>query len=118
AEIEAPGGKLDAEEPGRYERLKNSVRPQDLATIIYTAGETGEPKGVMLSHSNIVSNVLAAASIYEIDPKNDLALSYLPLSHIFDRMMVFQYLYRGVSLFYAESIEKLVDNVEPVCRAF
>ncbi len=85
----------------------------DLATIIYTSGTTGTPKGVMLSHSNILSNVMASIPCF---PPGDQmrALSFLPLNHIFERMVTYLYLFRGVSIYYAESLETIGDNLKEV----
>lgn len=79
------------------EKIKNSIRPSDLATIIYTSGTTGEPKGVMLSHENIVSNILALAPLAPVKP-GDRVLSFLPLCHVFERVATFFYMYLGVSI--------------------
>lgn len=86
---------------------------EDLATIIYTSGTTGKPKGVMLSHRNILSNVMASIPCFP--PGNDLrALSFLPLNHIFERMVTFMYMFRLVSIYYAESLETIGDNLKEV----
>jgi long-chain acyl-CoA synthetase len=91
------------------------IKPSDLATIIYTSGTTGEPKGVMLTHDNIVSNVAACAPIVADFGPPDLALSFLPLCHIFERMGGFYLmLARGVTIAYAESIEKVPANMAEV----
>lgn len=86
---------------------------EDLATIIYTSGTTGTPKGVMLSHQNILSNVMAAIPCFP--PGEDMrSLSFLPLNHIFERMVSYLYLFRGVSIYYAESLETIADNLKEV----
>lgn len=86
---------------------------EDLATIIYTSGTTGRPKGVMLSHKNILSNV--KSSIPCFPPGNHLkALSFLPLNHIFERMVSYIYLFKGTSIYYAESLETIGDNIREV----
>jgi len=85
----------------------------DLATIIYTSGTTGTPKGVMLSHENILSNVIACIPCFP--PGEDMrSLSFLPLNHIFERMVSYLYLFRGVSIYYAESLETIGDNLKEV----
>jgi long-chain acyl-CoA synthetase len=86
---------------------------EDLATIIYTSGTTGTPKGVMLSHRNILSNVMACSPCLP-DFQNMRALSFLPLNHIFERMISYFYLYRGISIYYAESMETIGDNLKEV----
>lgn len=86
---------------------------EDLATIIYTSGTTGTPKGVMLSHKNILSNVMASIPCFP--PGDDMkALSFLPLNHIFERMVSYLYLFRGVSIYYAESLDTIADNLKEV----
>lgn len=90
-------------------RVKN-VRPNDLATIIYTSGTTGEAKGVMLTHANLVSNALATSSVLPMD-SSDVAMSFLPLSHAFERMVVYMYLLNGVTVAFAEAIETLTRDV-------
>ena len=96
------------------EELKDAVKPDDLATLIYTSGTTGRPKGVMLSHNNIVSNVLGSASRVPFETGAFTALSFLPVCHIFERMVLYLYQYYSVSIFFAESIEKISDNLKEV----
>ncbi len=96
------------------EDRKNRVKNEDLATIIYTSGTTGKPKGVMLSHQNIVSNVLDSAPRIPFTAGNSRALSFLPICHIFERMILYLYQYYGVSVYFGESIEKISDNIKEV----
>ncbi len=96
------------------ERLKDQVKPNDLATLIYTSGTTGKPKGVMLSHNNIVSNVLASAPRVPFEIGTYTSLSFLPVCHIFERMILYLYQYYSVSIHFAESIEKISDNLKEV----
>ncbi|MFY7741299.1 MAG: AMP-dependent synthetase/ligase [Flavobacterium sp.] len=96
------------------EDRKNNVKPQELATIIYTSGTTGRPKGVMLSHNNIVSNVLDSAPRIPFQEGTSTALSFLPICHIFERVILYIYQYYSVSVYFAESIEKLTDNLKEV----
>jgi len=96
------------------EDRKNNVKTDDLATIIYTSGTTGRPKGVMLSHRNIVSNVLDSASRIPFEAGNSVALSFLPICHIFERMILYLYQYYGVSVYFGESIDKISDNLKEV----
>jgi len=96
------------------EDRKNQVLPEELATIIYTSGTTGRPKGVMLSHNNIVSNVLDSASRIPFDEGKSIALSFLPICHIYERMVTYIYQFYSVSVYFGESIEKIGDNVKEV----
>jgi len=96
------------------EERKKAVKTEDLATLIYTSGTTGQPKGVMLSHQNIVSNVLASESRVPLDYGHAVALSFLPICHIFERMILYLYQYCGVSIHFAESIEKMSENLQEV----
>ncbi|CAN5225841.1 AMP-dependent synthetase/ligase [soil metagenome] len=97
-EVEALTGKVDAEQ---------------MATIIYTSGTTGTPKGVMLSHHNIISNILSVSDILPLESTHR-ALSFLPLCHIFERVVVYTYLYTGASIYYAESMETIGENIKEV----
>ena len=96
------------------EDRKNHVNPEELATIIYTSGTTGRPKGVMLSHNNIVSNVLDSSPRIPFDEGTSVALSFLPICHIFERVILYIYQYYSVSIYFAESIDKLSDNIKEV----
>jgi long-chain acyl-CoA synthetase len=96
------------------EARKDEVIPSDLATIIYTSGTTGRPKGVMLSHHNVVSNVLASEKRIPLEPGKTKALSFLPVCHIFERMILYLYQYSGIEIYYAESIEKVAVNLKEV----
>ena len=98
----------------KVDKLKDKVKPSDLATIIYTSGTTGVPKGVMLSHSNIVSNVLDSIPRLPIIKGQSTVLSFLPVCHVFERMLHYLYIYSGITIHYAESIEKIADNVKEV----
>ncbi len=100
-------------DPAGYLKVRQGIGPQDVATIIYTSGTTGPPKGVMLSHANIVANVLELCGVLDFDHK-DRVLSLLPLSHIFERVAHYLMFYCGVSIAYAESIEKVPLNMQEV----
>jgi long-chain acyl-CoA synthetase len=104
------GEKLNEKDPELFEKEAGRISPDDTASIIYTSGTTGVPKGVMLSHKNFVSNVKAAAAVIDFSDK-DTVLSFLPLSHSFERMVTFTYLYKGCSIAYAESIETVAENL-------
>ncbi|MHC0447679.1 AMP-dependent synthetase/ligase [Flavobacterium sp. 3-218] len=104
----------DESNQSEVEARKDSIKTDDLATIIYTSGTTGKPKGVMLSHKNIVSNVLDSAPRIPFDPGKSTALSFLPICHIFERMILYIYQYYGVSVYFGESIDKISDNLKEV----
>ncbi|MBC7389301.1 MAG: long-chain fatty acid--CoA ligase [Opitutaceae bacterium] len=95
------------------ELFKNTVTPSDLLTIIYTSGTTGTPKGVMLTHNNIVSNVRACGPLMPVG-STDRALSFLPLCHVYERMLNYLYSSVGVSIYYAESLETISDNLKEI----
>jgi long-chain acyl-CoA synthetase len=93
--------------------IADKITYEDLATIIYTSGTTGTPKGVMLSHRNILSNVMSSIPCFP--PGDSLrSLSFLPLNHIFERMVSYLYLFRGTSIYYAESLDTIADNLREV----
>ncbi|MEO6905574.1 MAG: long-chain fatty acid--CoA ligase [Ginsengibacter sp.] len=98
---------------GGIKSISNKIKNEDLVTIIYTSGTTGTPKGVMLSHKNILSNVLDSMPCFP-PGENLKALSFLPLNHIFERMMSFLYLYKGTSIYFAESMETISQNLKEV----
>lgn len=104
----------DTSNQNEVEGRKNSVQPDDLATLIYTSGTTGQPKGVMLSHNNIISNVLGSSNRVPFEVGQYKGLSFLPICHIFERMIVYLYQYYSVSIHFAESIEKISDNLKEV----
>ena len=96
------------------DQRKENVQADDLATLIYTSGTTGKPKGVMLSHRNIVSNVMSSMERVPLDYGNSRGLSFLPVCHIFERMILYLYQSCGVSIYFAESIEQLSDNAKEI----
>lgn len=104
----------DDSNQNEVESRKNAVQTDDLATIIYTSGTTGRPKGVMLSHKNIVSNVMDSAKRIPFEEGNSRALSFLPICHIFERMILYLYQYYSISVYFGESIDKISDNLKEV----
>ncbi len=102
--------------PGSRPRARRR-KPDDLATLVYTSGTTGNPKGAMLTHGNITSNVMAVREFVPFQA-GDVALSILPLSHILERMVDFLYLYKGGCIAYAENVTKVADNLQEVKPQF
>jgi len=112
AELEARGRAAAAKHP-RFKEEALAVRPGDLATLIYTSGTTGQPKGVMLTHDNICSNVRASVSTIRVS-EDDSCLALLPLSHILERMVDYYFLHVGVTINYAESVDAFAQNLQEV----
>lgn len=99
--------------PELFEKTVLEVKSDDVASIIYTSGTTGTPKGVILTHDNFISNIKSLAAIIEFTHK-DMVLSFLPLSHVLERMCTFAFLYKGCSIAYAESVETVADNLAEI----
>ena len=99
---------------GKVNVKKKEVIPDDLATIIYTSGTTGVPKGVMLTHRNIVSNILSASKRLPPMENKNKALSFLPLCHIFERIIIYMYYYSRVEIYFAESLETISENLNEI----
>ncbi len=104
----------DESNQNEVEERKDAVTPDTLATLIYTSGTTGRPKGVMLSHGNIVSNVLTSEKRVPLLYGEERGLSFLPICHIFERMILYLYQYCGVSIYFAEAIDKLSENAQEI----
>jgi len=113
AQLEEKGRELEQREPGHIARAAEQTQPDDLATIIYTSGTTGEPKGVMLTHSNLVSNLIDSGGHLEFGER-DIALSVLPLSHVFERQAMYMYLHEGMAVYFAESLQTIGPNLREV----
>lgn len=94
-------------------KVREQVTEDDLATIIYTSGTTGNPKGVMLTHKNIVSNVLSCAPLLPVD-YHHRAISFLPMNHVFERMLTYLYMSCGVSIYFAEHMDKIGENIREI----
>ena len=97
--------------PSPWDARARAVHPEDTATLIYTSGSTGHPKGVELTHANLISQVQAARLRFPLDPEKDSALSFLPLSHVFERMVSYFYLASGISLHFAEEPKLAGENL-------
>jgi long-chain acyl-CoA synthetase len=110
SEVMERGEKAYKKNPEVFKELASRIKPEDIASIIYTSGTTGDPKGVMLSHHNFISNSQATAEIIKFTSE-DVVLSFLPLSHVLERMVTFTYLYKGCSVAFAESIETVAENL-------
>ena len=100
-------------DPDRFEAAARAVADDDLASLVYTSGTTGKPKGAMLTHRNFVSNVCTALTLLDIRG-DQTALSFLPLSHVFERMVTYTYFYRGLTIAYAESVQTVAQNLQEV----
>jgi long-chain acyl-CoA synthetase len=113
SQFEELGRTFEAEQPQLVDALIGAVSSDDIATIIYTSGTTGEPKGVMLTHSNLVSNLIDMGGLLDWQG-GDTCLSVLPLSHVFERVAMYKYIHNGMAVYYAESIEKIGENIREV----
>lgn len=122
-QIDAPSGKVmsfaelanwgraaDDTDPGAFAALQATVTPDSLATLIYTSGTTGDPKGVMLSHGNLVASILSTSQVTIVN-EDDPGLSFLPFSHIFERAVIYFYLYARAKIYYAQSIETVAKDL-------
>lgn len=109
-EVLARGEKILDSQPGLFEERAAKIKPDSLASIIYTSGTTGIPKGVMLMHSNFISNIKSCSSIIPFSSE-DTVLSFLPLSHVLERMVMFTYLYKACTIAFAESIDAVAQNL-------
>jgi len=112
-EVQERGRELGRENPELFEQSVAALQPDDVASIIYTSGTTGLPKGVMLMHGNFMSNIKAIDEILDFSPA-DTTLSFLPLSHVLERMVSFTYLYNGCTIGYAERVETLGVNLQEI----
>lgn len=112
-QLEQLGREFQQQNPAALDQLAREITADDLATIIYTSGTTGEPKGVMLTHSNIVTNLIDSSGHLSFG-EHDVALSVLPLSHVFERQAMYMYLHRGMAVYFAESLQTIGPNLREV----
>lgn len=103
----------DGEDFSAVEKVKETVKPEDLATLIYTSGTTGNPKGVMLSHNNVATNVRDVLPFIPLKPE-EIALSFLPLCHVFERTVTYSYMAKGVSISYAKDLDTLSETLQEI----
>ena len=113
AQLEERGRELEQHDASLIDRLAAETTPDDLATIIYTSGTTGQPKGVMLTHGNLVSNLIDSTGHLVIG-KQDTVLSVLPLSHVYERQAMYMYLHHGMAVYFAESLQTIGPNLREV----
>ncbi len=113
SEILELGRKNQEKLSDELEKIKASVKPDDLLTLIYTSGTTGFPKGVMLSHRNMVTNFIAVAGVHSLG-HGDKTLAFLPLSHVYQRMVTYHFQYLGIAIYYAENMGTIVNNVKEI----
>ncbi|HVG20265.1 MAG TPA: AMP-binding protein, partial [Blastocatellia bacterium] len=108
------GRALYGEEPNLHESMWRSVKAEDLATLLYTSGTTGDPKGVMLTHKNLTANARNCSRWLKLEGRRELALTYLPFTHVFERAVWYLYAHTGATIAYAESIEAVAANLQEV----
>jgi len=108
------GDKLSNEQPQLFAQMRDAVQPEDIATIIYTSGSTGMPKGVEISHANLISQIKATHQRFPLDPAKDKILTCLPLAHVFERMVSYYYISTGTPLFFADDIKKVGDLLREI----
>ena len=113
SELEKRGAEERTRQPKLYEELAAKAQPEALATIIYTSGTTGDPKGVMLTHRNLVNNAINSGKVFELRP-DDVALSFLPLSHVFERTVLYIYMLYGVQICYARGVEYVGEDIKEI----
>lgn len=112
-EIEKQGAQELRNTPELFERISNLSQPSDLATIIYTSGTTGVPKGVMLTHHNLTSNALRSGEVFDLQD-GDQAMSFLPLSHVFERTVLYIYMWYGVKVSFAKGVETVAEDIKEI----
>ena len=108
------GKKAFEEKKYDLEKLINEIKPEDLATIIYTSGSTGKPKGVELTHKNLVSQIKGTAEIFPLNKNFDVALSFLPLAHIFERMVMMFYISQGITIHFCDDVKNLSELLKKI----
>ena len=108
------GDKLSNEQPQLYSEMRDAIEAKDIATIIYTSGSTGMPKGVEITHHNLISQIKATHKRFPLDPRKDKILTCLPLAHVFERMVSYYYISTGTPLYFADDIKKVGDLLREI----
>jgi long-chain acyl-CoA synthetase len=112
-EIIQLGKEYEEKLSNELEHIKNNISENDVCTIIYTSGTTGNPKGVMLSHKNLLSNTMACANVLPLE-SGERVISFLPLCHVYERMMNYNYQFKGISIYYAEGLGTILNNLQEI----
>ena len=112
-ELRELGAKNEEKYRDELVRIKHSIHPEDMVTLLYTSGTTGFPKGVILTHDNLISNVKASVGVHPMDHRHK-ALSFLPISHVYERMLNYHFQYKGISIYYAESMATITANAQEI----
>ena len=113
-EVQKMGDDLSSENPNLFSQMRDAVQPDDLATIIYTSGSTGVPKGVEITHKNLVGQIIGANKRFPLDPSKDKILTCLPLAHVFERMVMYFYISTGTSIFFTDDVKNVGDYLREV----
>ena len=108
------GDQLSTNKPNLYAQMRQTIKPDDIATVIYTSGSTGMPKGVKISHGNLISQVKGTAQLFPLSPAKDKILTCLPLAHVFERMVIYYYISTGSPIYFADDIKKVGDLMREI----
>jgi long-chain acyl-CoA synthetase len=108
------GDELSAKKPNLYAQMRKTIKHDDIATIIYTSGSTGMPKGVEITHENLISQVKGTSELFPLSPSKDKILTCLPLAHVFERMVIYYYISTGTPIYFADDIKKVGDLMREI----